>query len=1226
MIERQLQLQLDKVATRFRQLRLCVSLTVAWSIFACVGYLILAMNYRSVFYLHHALILIGGLALLATSLCLWLAWQSARDYHWIAQKIEQAYPELDSCLLAAVDQQPQLPSGRFGFMQESVIRQSMHHGYVRRWRKVVPNWQLGLAFGSNLLALCVLSIVMTGLAFLSPPTANLNGIASTDEPSVTTMQFSVTIDPGNAEVERGTSLLVMARFTGELPPEATLIYETADGETSQLEMSQSLRDPVFGGRIPSVNEPLSYQVKYAEQNSQQYKVTVFEYPRLQRADANLSFPKYTSLDERLVQDVRQVSAVEGTQLTLLCYLNKAVANAQLVGRDGSTFELKPDAKEANLYTVEMTLEKSRRFELRLVDDQGRSNKQPPEFVINVLPNKPPELKLVMPSRDVQVSPIEELQLKANAWDDFGLNGIGVTYAIPGKDSNDIVLATHTEGKKNIEIEHLVAFEKLKAEPDQLLAYHFWAEDTGPDGTLRRVSSDMYFAEVRHFEEIFRQGQQPPGGQQQQQQNQGNAQQAQQLAELQKQIINATWAIIRRETGETPSDQFPADTQLLVDSQQTALEQGTELAEKLDDAQSKQHIAEVIDHMQLAIERLSEAKAGPTLDQLQPAMAPEQAAYQALLKLRARAHEVVQSNQQQQQSSSSSSQANRSQQQLQQLELKNDENRYEQQRTALPEENQQQRETRQVLNRLRELARRQSDLNERIKELQSALEEAQTEEEKEEIKRQLQRLREEQQQILRDTDELKSRMDQPENQQQMAEEGKQLEQTRENIRQTSEALKEGMVSQAAASGERAEQKFEELREEFRKRASGRFNEEMKEMREQAQELEQKEGELADALAELNNPNRENKSLRDGNRNEQVKREFIEQEKKLDSLLERMRQTVEDAEQSEPLLAEQLYDTYRNAEHQNVRQTLDATRRSLERGLLEDAENLERVASRGINELREGIERAAESVLGDETEALQRAQEELKDLSDELKEEVDRADPMEASGQSPSKELQPSGNQDQQRGSSPESQKEGNQEKPSESQSSDQPQDQQNSPPQNESQSPQLGGGQPNSQSQSEQEAHDSQGQQPGQSSQSEGTPNQSKARSASANGLGGLEQLLNDTTRSFAPLSGGDYLQWSDRLRDVEEMLEDPELRAEAARIRDRARGIRQESKRYAKPPNWDLVRLQVLDPLVELSNRVNEELLKRSSKDATVPIDRDPVPPKYAEQVRRYYERLGSGK
>jgi hypothetical protein len=48
-------------------------------------------------------------------------------------------------------------------------------------------------------------------------------------------------------------------------------------------------------------------------------------------------------------------------------------------------------------------------------------------------------------------------------------------------------------------------------------------------------------------------------------------------------------------------------------------------------------------------------------------------------------------------------------------------------------------------------------------------------------------------------------------------------------------------------------------------------------------------------------------------------------------------------------------------------------------------------------------------------------------------------------------------------------------------------------------------------------------------------------------------------------------------------------------------------------------------PLVELRDQVAQELLRKQSKDALVPIDREPVPPEYAEQVRRYYERLGSG-
>jgi hypothetical protein len=56
-----------------------------------------------------------------------------------------------------------------------------------------------------------------------------------------------------------------------------------------------------------------------------------------------------------------------------------------------------------------------------------------------------------------------------------------------------------------------------------------------------------------------------------------------------------------------------------------------------------------------------------------------------------------------------------------------------------------------------------------------------------------------------------------------------------------------------------------------------------------------------------------------------------------------------------------------------------------------------------------------------------------------------------------------------------------------------------------------------------------------------------------------------------------------------------------------------------------LVQQQVAGPLVELRDRVAEELLRRTSKKAIVPLDRDPVPPQYSEKTRRYYERLGSG-
>jgi hypothetical protein len=48
-----------------------------------------------------------------------------------------------------------------------------------------------------------------------------------------------------------------------------------------------------------------------------------------------------------------------------------------------------------------------------------------------------------------------------------------------------------------------------------------------------------------------------------------------------------------------------------------------------------------------------------------------------------------------------------------------------------------------------------------------------------------------------------------------------------------------------------------------------------------------------------------------------------------------------------------------------------------------------------------------------------------------------------------------------------------------------------------------------------------------------------------------------------------------------------------------------------------------MKPLLEVRDRITDELARRQSSDALVPIDRDPVPTRYSDLVRRYYEELG---
>src|SRR5262249_11255865 len=147
----------------------------------------------------------------------------------------------------------------------------------------------------------------------------------------------------------------------------------------------------------------------------------------------------------------------------------------------------------------------------LVDREGRSNQRNAEIVASVTKNRAPVVRMAQPAGDVRVSPLEELTLSADLEDDFGLVRHGVSYAMPGREPHDVVLQGSRAAIRHRRAQPLIDFESLHAAPDQLVSYFFWAEDVGPDEKPRRTAGDMYFAEVRHFEEVFRQGEQPPGG-------------------------------------------------------------------------------------------------------------------------------------------------------------------------------------------------------------------------------------------------------------------------------------------------------------------------------------------------------------------------------------------------------------------------------------------------------------------------------------------------------------------------------------------------------------------------------------------------------------------------------------------------------------------------------------------------------------------------------------------
>jgi hypothetical protein len=536
MMERRLQQHLGAMESMLRRARLRRRLAVCWAAMAVAALLLFLIHGFTGWdtRLEWWIIFIGGFG---AAYFIWLREQKRpADFCALVAIIEQENPQVRHLISTAAEQEPD-ESGQFGFLQLRVIEQVLTHRDRILWER---SFRQKFSAATNLHLLALLALLFT-LCLGGNPTwwhAKPN--------STSLFAEEITVDPGDTQVERGTGLVITARFGHTPPAEATLVLVSASGKTQRIPLARHLADPVFGASLPEITEDGLYRVEYGAKKTRDYKIGVFDFPALTRADASLNFPAYTSLTNQIIRDTRRVSAVEGTRLTYTLLLNKPVVSARFIGKE-HTLTLTAQSNSIALLN-DFALTNTARYSLELVDADGRTNKNPTEFSIVVLPNRPPEVKVVFPRGDQRVSSLEEMQLQAEAKGDFGLLKYGVGFSVAGQEPQFVELGQTVAANEKRSFTNQVSMEKLGVAVDEVVSYFAWADDYGPDGQVRRTFSDMFFAEVRPFEEIFRQDQSGESENQNQQRNQqgnqGGVNQNTKLADLQKQIVIATWKLQR----------------------------------------------------------------------------------------------------------------------------------------------------------------------------------------------------------------------------------------------------------------------------------------------------------------------------------------------------------------------------------------------------------------------------------------------------------------------------------------------------------------------------------------------------------------------------------------------------------------------------------------------------------------------------------------------------------
>ncbi|GAB6185782.1 hypothetical protein [Thermopirellula anaerolimosa] len=261
------------------------------------------------------------------------------------------------------------------------------------------------------------------------------------------------VSPGNAEVTAGDRVIVTAHVFGlRSGEEPRLHFSTADGQFSDQVIP--LR-PVDGESsrfsaelFPAIPCDTTYRIEAADAETKAFRIRVLPTVRLEVQSLELEYPPYTRLGKKTLTGTGDISAIEGTRVTVSAQASVPLRDAEIELDDGriripmqrsgegwlGRFTLKMSKKDPNI--GEFTS-----YALRGTDEDGRRNRDPVRFSIATIPDRPPWVDFQDPPADGSVIPVNAATtLHVKAQDpDFGLNRLALYLEKGGRSIHSSVL-------------------------------------------------------------------------------------------------------------------------------------------------------------------------------------------------------------------------------------------------------------------------------------------------------------------------------------------------------------------------------------------------------------------------------------------------------------------------------------------------------------------------------------------------------------------------------------------------------------------------------------------------------------------------------------------------------------------------------------------------------------------------------------------------------------------
>lgn len=473
-------------------------------------------------------------ALAFSAFVLWRLGRPPSDER-VARLVEERCPELEDRVASAAVLAAARPATGF---EELVVADAAERLRRIDVARVVTPARLRRAVTRGLLALAALAAVV------SLGSTPLGRIARTAWLHASPAVAELAVEPGDFRLVAGQPLRVRARFEdgGGTAARTPPVLSVLDGMAPRDVRMRPSGDGYLA-EFPSVTRSFRYRVGAAAFTSPDYFVEALSPPRVMRIDVEYVYPSFTGLAPRSEEDGGDLFAPAGTAARLVVHTDKPVVDGALVLSDGRRVALAGpgDARRA----ATLVVEGDGRYRVRVVDAHGLSNRDAADYLIRATVDRPPAVRVLRPGGDREVTPLEEVTIEVRADDDHAVERVDLVYTVVGRPERTLPFDV-PEGVSAVTGVRTFFVEDLAVEPGDVVTYFARARDSGLGDVSTEARSDLYFLEVRpfdnEFEEALSQGGLGP-----------QAAEIGRLVALQKQIVVATWRLDQEAEGRSDDD-------------------------------------------------------------------------------------------------------------------------------------------------------------------------------------------------------------------------------------------------------------------------------------------------------------------------------------------------------------------------------------------------------------------------------------------------------------------------------------------------------------------------------------------------------------------------------------------------------------------------------------------------------------------------------------------------